>query len=192
MCSSDLLGRAAEAGADMITIHGRTRQDHYGVVADWQAIRAGATRARERSGGRAVMVGNGDVLSPHAAREMLRVAGCDAVMIARGALGNPWIYRDILSPVPVPLTPGEWLDTVLQHIDWHDEFYDRSPLAAPQFRKHLLWYAQGFVGSRRLRDRLMRLKAFDEVRAELRAFVAGLPSDTLRQGTFEYRLNQDA
>ncbi|MDA0577737.1 MAG: tRNA-dihydrouridine synthase [Verrucomicrobia bacterium] len=150
----EIVRRLAAAGVAMICIHGRTRTDNYGVPADLQAIAAAVAVARAEGRPDLVVVGNGDIFDPVSALRMLETTGCDAVMVSRGALGNPWVFRHLLDPAaPHPL-PAEWRAVILRHLEYHCAHYGDVNLAVRTFRKHLLWYARGFPFMRRAREAL--------------------------------------
>lgn len=177
----EVTARIAAAGADMVTIHGRTRDEDYGTAADLDGVARGLQSARIAAGERGlVCVGNGDVFDPESARRMLAATGADAVMVSRGALGNPWIFRDLLAGRTLPVTLGEWAAVVETHLALHEETYAGKTIAPVLARKHLRWYARGFPGVKRLRDRFGYVESLDEARALLREFVAGLPASTER------------
>ncbi len=176
----DVAERIARAGADMLTIHGRTRSDHYGVPVDLEAIRRGGARARAASGRDIVIIGNGDVLRAEDAAPMMREAECDGVMISRGALGNPWIFQRLEDPAKSHPTIGQWREVLFRHLDYHEAHYGRDEHAAVLVRKHLLWYVSGFPSTRRLRERVRSLVDLDDVRREVDRYVEGLPPDLVR------------
>jgi len=184
----EVTARIAAAGADMVTIHGRTRDEDYGTAADLEAIARGLRSARIAAGERRVVcVGNGDVFDSESAYRMLDVTTADAVMVSRGALGNPWIFRDILAGRSLPVTLGEWAEVVGTHLALHEETYAGKTIAPILARKHLRWYARGFPGVKRLRDRFGYVESMDEARSLLREFVAGLPASTERDELRESR-----
>ncbi len=102
----------AEEGADQITIHGRTREDSYGVPVSYAGIARGVKAARARRPD-LLTIGNGDVMDAESAETMVRETGCRGVMVSRGALGNPWIFQEILGrPHRITPTLAEWEDVV--------------------------------------------------------------------------------
>ena len=111
---------------------------------------------------------------------MAERTGCDAVMVSRGALGNPWVFREILEPGrPLPCVE-EWLEVVLRHLDYHEEHYGPDIKPAVMMRKHLLWYVSGFPNAREARERLGGFVTLDEAREAVRRFAAGLPPGLVR------------
>lgn len=142
--------KAAEAaGAAAVAVHGRTREQYYEGHADWAQIRA------VKAAVNIPVIGNGDVFSGEDANRMLRETGCDMVMIARGALGNPWIFRDAAAlwrgePKPEPPTPAEKIAMMMEHIDRLSG--EKGEYAAVrEMRKHVGWYLKGIRGSAAVR-----------------------------------------
>jgi nifR3 family TIM-barrel protein len=171
---------------DMFTVHGRTRSENYGAQVDLDGIRLGLDAARAAHDGDLVTVGNGDILQPRAAQTMVQKTGCDAVMVSRGALGNPWIFRLILDPREQEPTTREWLDVVLRHLDYHEAFYGDDKFAVVRMRKHLLWYANGYPDVRRFRERLSVVESLDAARAALRSYVASVPPNLRRYEPYDH------
>ena len=180
----------ASRGVDMFTIHGRARTERYGVPVDRKGIRSGLDKARAISS-KLITVGNGDVLDRESAEAMIDQTHCDAVMISRGALGNPWIFAQILDPDRGEPTVTEWLDVVLRHLDHHQNFYGDDPYCVVLTRKHLLWYANGFPNVRRFRDKLSIVKSLDEARSMLREYAKGIPPDLRRYEAMDTRERGD-
>jgi len=173
----------AEGGTAMLTIHGRTREDGYSQPVRYDQIREGFEAADAASGGRKIWkIGNGNVFDLASARRMVEETGCDGVLISRGCLGNPWVFRQILDDSEVQPTVSEWLEVVLRHTRYHEAFYSEGHYAAIRFRKHLLWYVSGFPGSRALRPELGLVESMSEVRERLEAYAATLPADFPRYG----------
>lgn len=149
------------AGAALVTIHGRTKTQGYSGVADWKMI--GRAKARVSL----PVLANGDIHSPEAAVEALRVSGCDGVLIARGALGNPWIFARIAaalngSSLPEP-TMTERLAVIRDHATLHQAQY--GDLVS--FRKHLSWYFKGLPGAKAIRESLSRITTIADLDALL-------------------------
>jgi tRNA-dihydrouridine synthase len=183
-------------GADMITIHGRTRACDYSTPVDLPLIKhgldharavrrlhgAGASSPEERKPGQGapapyplVTVGNGDVMDFESAERMMRETGADAVMVSRGALGNPWIFRELLTGERQRPTVEEWLDVVMRHLDYHEQYHGENVKSARRTRKHLLWYTVGFPRGNRLREKLNTVESLAIARALVRDFIAALP-----------------
>lgn len=169
----------ARAGADMITIHGRTREDTYAVRVSLPGIARGIAAARAVNP-RIVAIGNGDLMAAADAERMAAETGCDGVMVSRGALGNPWIFRALAGRGAEDPTIAEWQETVLRHLDYHAAHYGDTELAARLTRKHLLWYASGFPHVHKLRLQCNQVNSIAEARRLVTDFAGGLPADLVR------------
>ncbi len=167
-------------GADMITIHGRTRACDYSVPVDLPMIRRGLDRARTVAKKRIVCVGNGDVMDFESAEKMMRETGSDAVMVSRGALGNPWIFRELLTGERQRPTMEEWADVALRHLDYHEQCHGENIHSARQTRKHLIWYTCGFPRGNRLREKLNTIETIAQARELVREFARSLPKNYRR------------
>lgn len=159
-----------QAGADAIAVHGRTRAQLYTPPADWEIIR------RVKEAVRIPVVGNGDVCTPADAAHMLEQTGCDAVMVGRVALGNPWIFQQInaaLSEQPQILPPPglfERLTVMAHHIEalCEDKGERRGMSEA---RKHVGWYLKGLRGAASLRRMAGQLSTKEDFKELLRAAI---------------------
>jgi tRNA-dihydrouridine synthase B len=180
------VARAAEAGgASAVALHGRTRSQGYAGCADWSLIRA----VKEAVG--IPVLGSGDVWSASDALRMRRETGCDAVLVARGACGNPWIFRDLRAAeaglaMPGPPSRDEWVEVVERHVELQIEHRSRQhegePRAAAEghavreLRKHLLWYTRGLKGGVHFRREAVSVDTAAGVRALLdRHFPPDVP-----------------
>jgi len=181
---SDTTSRIALSAADMVTIHGRTRSESYSTPVDRSGVQEGVRSAMTAAlaAGRSppVTVGNGDIFDFESAARMRSETDCDAVMVSRGALGNPWIFREILNEKSYHPSYEEWLDVVMQHIDLHEAHYGHTTTAAVLMRKHLLWYAKGFPGIKALRDFLNRVESLDAARDILKTYSKSVSLSTPR------------
>ncbi len=172
------VGRAAEAGgASAVALHGRTRNQMYAGRARWDLV-AAVKRAVAIP-----VLGSGDVWTARDALRMREETGCDAVLVARGACGNPWIFRELAAaerglPPPPPLSRDEWIGTVLEHVRLQIEHRARSakPGETPQqiegaaireLRRHLLWYTRGRRGGVHFRRDADKLHTAADVEALL-------------------------
>lgn len=141
--------KMAEAeGVDALTVHGRTRTQFYAGEADWRMV------ARAKAAARVPVIGNGDVANAETAVRRMRETGCDAVMIGRGALGNPWIFAQVraaLSGGEYP-APGaaERVDMALRHARMLSAFKGEQ-VAIREMRRHAAWYTKGVKGAVRAR-----------------------------------------
>ena len=145
--------RLEDAGARMLTLHGRTREQHFSGTADWNAI------AVVKAALRIPVIANGDVNSPEEALRCLRITGADGVMVGRGSMGAPWLVGQIdaaLSGLPIPTTPAPLDRLVLakeQLLALIEARGDHGLLIA---RKHMSWTCTGFPGASQFRQQLMR------------------------------------
>src|SRR5512138_665080 len=167
------VARAAEAGgAAAVALHGRTRAQMYAGRARWDLVRA------VKEAVSIPVLGSGDVWSADDALRMRAETGCDAVLVARGACGNPWIFRELRAaergaPRPPPPTRDEWVGTVLRHVSLQiahrrrqrggetPEASERQALR--ELRKHLLWYTRGRRGGVHFRRDALRLQTAADV-----------------------------
>lgn len=156
------IAKIAEAsGISALAIHGRTREQYYSGKADWDII------AEIKKNINIPVIGNGDVFEVEDAINMINKTNCDAIMIGRGAQGNPWIFKRInhymktgeILPEP---TCEERINTALKHlklaVEEHGEY-----VAVREMRKHIAWYLKGLRGSARLRDEINKIESCEEV-----------------------------
>lgn len=150
------------AGAQLISVHGRTREQMYAPPADWDII------AQVKQAVNIPVIGNGDIYSTHDAMMMMEQTGCDMVMVGRGALGNPWIFREINAQYeqerPTP-PPGifERMTVMYRHIEKLCE-YKGEKIGMREARKHTAWYMRGLRGAARLRVMCGELKEFSDIK----------------------------
>ncbi len=156
-------GRIGEAeGVAAVALHARTAAQLYDGAADWSAI------ARLKEVVRTIPVfGNGDIWEAHDALRMMRSTGCDGVVVGRGCLGRPWLFRDLADVFAGrepedPPTFGRVADTMREHAGLLREWLGEA-VAMRTFRKHSAWYTKGFRGSAELRQKLMRVMTVDEL-----------------------------
>ncbi|MDD4297209.1 MAG: tRNA dihydrouridine synthase DusB [Ruminiclostridium sp.] len=152
---------AEESGANAITVHGRTREQFYSGNSDMDTI------ARVKQAVNIPVIGNGDVFTPEKAKEMLEVTGCDAVMIGRGAQGNPWLFKRIFHYIynnellPYPAN-AEKLKIIKEHYEMMITLKGEI-MAVKEMRKHLAWYIKGMPGASKLRTEIFMLTAARDV-----------------------------
>ncbi len=152
----ELAKRCEAAGAAAVAVHGRTREQYYAGKADWSVIR------RVKEAVSIPVIGNGDVDSPEAARAMQRETGCDYVMIARAARGNPWLFRRILTGGPEPAVRDVYA-MMLRHARMQLEAKG-DYMGICQMRKHIAWYTSGFPDSAKVRARINQAASFAELK----------------------------
>ena len=155
------IARAAEsAGIAMVTVHGRTREQGYKGLAEYDTV------AAVKAALRIPVVANGDIDSPEKARDVLAATGADAIMIGRAAQGRPWIFREIAHflatglhlPPPSVQQAKHWL---LEHLDEHYGLYGEYT-GVRTARKHIGWAVRALPGGLVFRDAMNRLETCDE------------------------------
>lgn len=159
---------AEETGISALTIHGRTREQYYSGKADWEIIKVLKNELK------IPVIGNGDVCSIEDAIRMKELTNCDAIMIGRGAQGNPWIFKEIDhylktgERLPKP-TKNEKIDVAIRHMNLsvkeHGEY-----VAVREMRKHIGWYLKGMKNSARFRDEINKMEDVSEVIKTLETF----------------------
>lgn len=155
------------SGCAALALHARTRAQGYSGQADWNLIR------QIKEAVRIPIIGNGDVTSLASAKEMMAQTGCDAVMVGRAALGNPWIFS---GGEP---TVSERLGIARRHFQAHLEF-NREHLADARenlpairsFRPHFVWYSKGLHGASHFREKIMQADDLSEIEDLLENFFA--------------------
>jgi nifR3 family TIM-barrel protein len=152
-----------EAGADLVAIHGRTKEQGYSGTADWAAVGAA------RRGVKIPVLVNGDIRTGEDLKRALDLSGADGALIGRGALGNPWVFAQLRGyldgrPVTEP-TDEERRAVILEHARLHLELHGELV----SFRKQLLWYFKGRPGARALREQLSHVSALEEIEAAVEA-----------------------
>ncbi|MFD1677686.1 tRNA dihydrouridine synthase DusB [Alicyclobacillus fodiniaquatilis] len=138
-----------EAGAKAVAVHGRTANQMYSGQADWSIIR------RVKEAVHIPVIGNGDVVEPEDAKRLMEETGCDAVMVARAALGNPWVFREIAHYLDTgeklaPPSLEERIAVTLRHMRLLVE-HKGEVIGVKEMRKHAAWYIKGLPGSAEMR-----------------------------------------
>lgn len=150
--------RIERAGASAITIHGRTRDEFYSGTADWDIIK------QVKQAVNIPVIGNGDIKSKEDAIKMFEYTGVDGIMIGRAALGNPWVFRHIISGTKNEPSNKEKLEVILKHIDL--EVQEKGELTAVrEMRKHISWYIKNCKEASKFRDFVNRIENKNELEA---------------------------
>lgn len=175
------VGRIAEGeGCDAITLHPRSRSQMFSGEADWSML---ASLKREVA---IPVIGSGDLFTPEDCRRMLSETGCDGLMVARGALGNPWIFSQAMELLsggaPTPVSSREKADTASGHLDIYIEFMGEA-LALREMKKHLGWYIHGVPGAAMLRRTVNQAGDISELRAAISRFAESGQDEASTEGT---------
>lgn len=163
-------------GADALTIHGRTREQFYSGTADWDII------AEVKSALSIPVIGNGDIVDAKSAAAMYEQTNCDYIMVGRGALGNPWIFRQINAwfdrdTFIVPPSIDERLSVMYRHIRLACE-YKGERIGIREARKHIAWYLKGFHGAAAFRGEAGRVNTLEDVEK----LIYRIRSEALKHG----------
>ena len=152
---------AEKNGAAAIAVHGRTREQFYSGKADWGIIKS------VKESVSIPVIGNGDVYKPEDAARMLELTGCDALMVGRGAQGNPWIFNrirhylktgEILPEPPIEVKK----ETILRHLHMLVSLKGEHT-GVCEMRKHIAWYIKGYRNSAQFKDRIFKAVSQDEM-----------------------------
>lgn len=160
---------AEENGASAVAVHGRTREQYYSGKADWDIIR------RVKEAVSIPVIGNGDVTGPKEARKLLEETKCDAIMVGRGAQGNPWIFKKIVrfledgTIVPDP-SPEEKIDTIIRHMNMLIDLKgERTGIL--EMRSHIAWYIKGMRDAAYTKQKIFQMTDKEEIISLLKSFL---------------------
>lgn len=163
-----------EAGASAITVHPRTRSQGYSGKADWTIIK------QVKEAVNIPVIGNGDITKPEDVKRMLEETGCDAVMIGRGLLGNPWLIKNSLlyldgKEYTLP-TVREKVEMCIKHLNYLRETKPEK-LVILEIRSHLAWYLKGIPSSNSIKNKVYQCNNIRDIIQVLKEFLGGLENE---------------
>ena len=158
-----------EAGASAITVHGRTRSQGYSGKVDLDIIK----KVKENVS--IPVIGNGDITSVESAKEMLHYTGCDAIMIGRGVLGNPWLIKEIITyldteEVTNKPTYEENIAMCFHHLDYLMKIKCEK-VAVLEMRSHIAWYIKGMPNAQFVKNQIFKAQTFNELKKILNNYL---------------------
>ena len=168
---------AQDCGVDAVIIHPRTADQGYSGAADWSVIEEVKEKLHTS------VIGSGDIRTPEDAYRMIKTTGCDGIMVGRAALGNPWLFAEIIRHLEgrkslMPPSSAEREQLIRRHMDMEINYSGES-LGLRNFRKHLLWYTKGIRGGSLFREVVGRIHdkndILDAVHRFFHAIAEGSP-----------------
>lgn len=160
-----------KAGAMAITVHPRTRSQGYSGKADWNIIK------QVKESVSIPVIGNGDIKSCYDAKKMLEQTGCDAIMIGRGCLGNPWLIKECVNYLeqniePEQITKKEKLEMILEHLK-RLENSKNEKVAVLEMRSHITWYLKGISNTNELKEQIFKINKIEELKKLIKDYMDG-------------------
>ena len=158
----------AEAGAKAIVVHGRTREEYYSGTADWDIIR------KVKEGVKIPVIGNGDIKNEEDAARIFEQTNVDGIMIGRGVLGNPWIFKKIAYYLETggkmpEVSNEEKYQVIMEHFDLLEKEKGEYT-ATREIRKHIAWYVKGMKNATVIRDEINRVESTEEFKRILKEY----------------------
>ena len=147
-----------KGGADWLTVHGRTRSDDYSVPVDLTMIR------KIKDSVSIPVIGNGNIFQSQDSESMLVKTMVDGVMVSRGALGNPWVFKELKNQSS-KVSVDDWSEVIIKHLDWQKEEYGPRGRGAVCMRKHLLWYLKGWHGAKKWKEIFGKIEDLEEAKS---------------------------
>lgn len=143
-------------GVSAVAVHGRTREQFYSGIADWDIIK------KVKESVNIPVIGNGDIIDIDSANKMIEYTGCDAIMVGRAALGKPWIFKEIIEQNKIDMKQEELYKIIKKHYDLLSELKGEY-IAVREMRKHISWYIKGLPLATQIRNQINMLESKDEV-----------------------------
>ena len=164
-----------KAGASAISVHGRTRSQGYSGVVDLEIIKS----VKENVS--IPVIGNGDIKNIESAGKMMEYTGCDAIMIGRAALGNPWLIRDIVNYLDngIVMDKPNYEDRInmcIKHLDYLLKFKCEK-VAVLEMRSHISWYLKGMPGIMEIKNQIFKVKTMEEVKKILSNYLKNIKNN---------------
>ena len=160
-----------KAGASAICVHPRTRSQGYSGKADWNIIK------QVKESVSIPVIGNGDIKTPEDAKNMLESTGCDAVMIGRGVLGNPWLIKNTINYLEnkplIDISVSDRVDMCLKHLSYLEELKNEK-LACLEIRNHIGWYFKGIKSANELKNKVYQTTSIRDIILLLNEFKEGI------------------
>ena len=158
-----------QGGAKAITVHGRTREQFYSGKADWDIIK------KVKEAVTVPVIGNGDIFTVEDGMKLLNEIKCDGIMVGRGSLGNPWLFKRLVHYIktgdllPEP-TPEEKINMALKHLNLAVN-HKGERIGVIEMRKHIAWYVKGLKNSANLRDRINKINHKNDLEKTLTEYL---------------------